>query len=49
MTVPANVRSIAVMRRLGLVEHGRFHHARFPPGHRLREHVAYVLQLGSTP
>ncbi len=45
MTVPANVRSIAVMRRLGLVEHGRFEHPRFPPGHRLREHVAYVLEL----
>jgi RimJ/RimL family protein N-acetyltransferase len=45
MTVPANVRSIAVMRRLGLVEHGRFDHPRFPEGHRLREHVAYVLDL----
>ena len=45
MTVPANVRSIAVMRRLGLVEHGTFEHSRFPPGHRLREHVAYVLEL----
>jgi RimJ/RimL family protein N-acetyltransferase len=45
MTVPANVRSIAVMRRLGLVEHGRFAHPRFGEGHRLREHVAYVLEL----
>jgi len=45
MTVPANVRSIAVMRRLGLVEHGTFENPRFPPGHRLREHVAYVLEL----
>jgi len=45
MTVPANVRSIAVMRRLGLVEHSRFAHPRFPEGHRLREHVAYVLEL----
>lgn len=44
MTVPANVRSIAVMRRLGLVEHGRFDHPRFAEGHRLREHVAYVLR-----
>ena len=49
MTVPANVRSIAVMRRLGMVEHGRFDHPRFEPGHRLREHVAYVLELGGTP
>ena len=45
MTVPANVRSIAVMHRLGLVEHSRFAHPRFPEGHRLREHVAYVLEL----
>lgn len=45
MTVPANVRSIAVMRRLGLVEHGPFEHPRFPVGHRLRDHVAYVLPL----
>ena len=45
MTVPANVRSVAVMRRLGMVEHGRFEHPRFPAGHRLREHVAYVLDL----
>lgn len=45
MTVPANVRSIAVMRRLGLVAHGPFDHPRFGEGHRLREHVAYVLDL----
>ena len=45
MTVPANVRSIAVMRRLGMAEHGHFDHPRFEPGHRLRDHVAYVLDL----
>lgn len=45
ITVPANVRSVAVMRRLGLVEHSRFEHPRLPPGHRLRDHVAYVLEL----
>ena len=45
MTVPANVRSLAVMRRLGMVEHGVFQHPRFPEGHRLRETVAYVLDL----
>lgn len=45
MTVPANLRSIAVMRRLGMVEHGRFDHPRFERGHRLRAHVAYVLEL----
>ena len=40
-----DVRSIAVMRRLGLTLHSRFDHARFPEGHRLRAHVAYVLDL----
>lgn len=49
MTVPANVRSIAVMRRLGMVEHGRFEHERFAEGHRLREHVAYALELAANP
>ena len=45
MTVPANVRSIAVMRRIGLVEKGTFDHPRFQPGHRLRAHVLYGLEL----
>jgi RimJ/RimL family protein N-acetyltransferase len=45
MTVPANLRSLAVMQRLGMVEHGPFDHPRFPEGHRLRAHVAYVLEL----
>ena len=46
MTVPANVRSVAVMRRLGLVLDRTFEHPRFPPGHRLRDHVLYRLDLG---
>jgi uncharacterized protein YhfF/RimJ/RimL family protein N-acetyltransferase len=45
MTVPANVRSTAVMRRLGLSFHSSFDNPRFPEGHRLRAHVAYVLEL----
>ncbi|SER34702.1 GNAT family N-acetyltransferase [Microlunatus flavus] len=45
MTVPANVRSIAVMRRLGLTFDRTFEHPRFPVGHRLREHVLYRLDL----
>lgn len=45
ITVPANVRSIAVMRRLGMVEHSHFDHPRLEAGHRLRKHVAYVLDL----
>ena len=42
MTTLGNVRSIAVMRRLGLVEHGRFDHPRLAADHPLRPHVAYV-------
>jgi RimJ/RimL family protein N-acetyltransferase len=45
MTVPANVRSVAVMRRLGMVFDRTFDHPRFPPGHRLRAHVLYRLDL----
>ena len=45
MTVPANVRSIAVMRRLGMVADEGFEHPRFPVGHRLRAHVLYRLDL----
>lgn len=45
LTVPANVRSLAVMRRLGMVEHSRFAHTGFPAGHRLRAHVVHVLEL----
>lgn len=42
MCTLANVRSQAVMRRIGLVEHSRFEHPRLEPGHPLRAHVAYV-------
>jgi RimJ/RimL family protein N-acetyltransferase len=40
MTTVGNVRSMAVMRRLGLVEHTRFEHPRLPIGHSLRPHMA---------
>ena len=44
-TVPANVRSVAVMERLGMkrdpVED--FDHPRLPEGHHLRRHVLYRL------
>ena len=42
-TSPANVRSIAVMERLGMRRDGEFEHPRLPPGHRLRRHVLYRL------
>jgi RimJ/RimL family protein N-acetyltransferase len=44
-TVPANVRSRAVMERLGFRHDaaGDFEHPALPPGHRLRAHVLYRL------
>lgn len=44
-TVPANVRSRAVMERLGLARAPAddFDHPRLPEGHRLRRHVLYRL------
>jgi len=43
MTAVLNEPSIAVMRRLGLAEVGRFDHPRVPDGHPLRPHVTYHL------
>lgn len=42
-TVPANVRSIAVMERIGMTRDpaGDFDHPALPVGHRLRRHVLY--------
>ena len=42
-TVPANSRSISVMRRLHMTQDGEFDHPRLPQGHRLRRHVLYRL------
>lgn len=44
-TVPANVRSLAVMQRLGMrrAPEDDFEHPLLPPGHRLRRHVLYRL------
>jgi RimJ/RimL family protein N-acetyltransferase len=44
-TVPANVRSRAVMRRLGMTldPAGAFDHPRLPVGHPLRPHLLYRL------
>ena len=43
MTVPANVRSLRVMERLGMTRNARddFDHPMVPVGHRLRQHVLY--------
>lgn len=46
-TVPANVRSVAVMERLGMSLDGEFEHPRLPPGHPLRRHVLYRRRAGS--
>jgi ribosomal-protein-alanine N-acetyltransferase len=44
-TTPQNIRSRAVMRRIGMThdEAEDFDHPRLPPGHRLRRHVLYRL------
>lgn len=42
-TVPANSRSIAVMRRLNMTPDGEFDHPRLPQGHPLQRHVLYRL------
>ena len=45
-TVPANVRSIAVMERLGMTHDPAddFEHPNLPVGHPLRQHVLYRLR-----
>ena len=43
ITAVLNEPSIAVMRRIGLTEQGRFDHPRIPVGHALRPHVLYRL------
>ncbi|HYM27235.1 MAG TPA: GNAT family N-acetyltransferase [Steroidobacteraceae bacterium] len=48
-TALENVRSQAVMRRLGMRPHGAFDHPRLPPGHRLRSHVLYRLAQSDWP
>jgi len=47
-TAPANERSQAVMRRLGMTRDPAddFDHPALPPGHRLRRHVLYRLRQG---
>lgn len=42
-TVPANRRSVAVMKRLGMKYVAEFDHPSLPDGHRLRRHVLYRL------
>ncbi|HST24694.1 MAG TPA: GNAT family N-acetyltransferase [Gaiellaceae bacterium] len=45
MTATTNLRSIAVMERLGMSNAGEFDHPRLPEGHRLRRHVLYRLTV----
>jgi len=45
IAVPANIRSLAVMERIGMHRDpdGDFDHPRFPAGHRLQRHVLYRM------
>jgi RimJ/RimL family protein N-acetyltransferase len=49
-TTPQNVRSQAVMKRIGMTRDPAddFDHPRFPPGHRLSRHVMFRLQNRGT-
>jgi RimJ/RimL family protein N-acetyltransferase len=49
LTAVANVRSIAVMRRLGMTPAGEFEHPNVPAGHPLRPHVLYRLRNDEEP
>jgi RimJ/RimL family protein N-acetyltransferase len=40
-TTLGNLKSMAVMQRIGMVEIGRFEHPRVPLGHPIRPHVLY--------
>jgi RimJ/RimL family protein N-acetyltransferase len=48
-TACTNVRSEAVMRRLGMARMGEFTHPRVPPGSRLRRHVLYEIGTRRSP
>ena len=51
MTVPANERSLAVMRRLGMTHDPAddFDHPLLPAGSPLRRHVLHRLTAASSP
>ena len=42
-TLPGNLRSWALMERLGMRPDGGFEHPRLPPGHPMRPHLLYRL------
>lgn len=44
-TAVSNVRSQAVMHRLGMVQDSFFEHPKLPVGHRLCQHVLYRIEL----
>jgi len=45
-TTFGNVKSMAVMRRIGMREIGQFEHPRVPLGHPIRPHVIYATPAG---
>jgi ribosomal-protein-alanine N-acetyltransferase len=48
-TAVANLRSQAVIRRLGMTPAGEFDHPRVPVGHPARRHVLYRLRDAPRP
>jgi RimJ/RimL family protein N-acetyltransferase len=44
MAVPANTRSVRVMKRLGMIFSAEFDHPKLDPGHKLRRHVLYRMR-----
>jgi len=49
MTAVVNEPSQAVMRRIGMTEHGPFEHPALPAGHVLRPHVLYRIGRPARP
>lgn len=49
ITAVGNVRSQAVMRRIGLAEHSRYRHPALPAEHPLADHVAFCSPPGFRP
>ncbi|MGL4339637.1 MAG: GNAT family N-acetyltransferase, partial [Rhodoglobus sp.] len=47
-TAVSNMRSVAVMERIGMMRDGIFEHPSLPVGHRLRPHVLYRVRTSAS-